>query len=99
MLIKLSPFVPLPGDGVEMRVSVRGDALTVNGVEFDFSPLTEGCQLPGAATGSSWFEGVITRQAGRIELTLRLPLAPDASDAARFPAPIEVLEGDVELPR
>ncbi|MFG9650985.1 hypothetical protein ACEP3U_22040 [Pseudomonas aeruginosa] len=56
-------------------------------------------QLPGAATGSSWFEGVITRQAGRIELTLRLPLAPDASDAARFPAPIEVLEGDVELPR
>lgn len=36
MLIKLSPFVPLPGDGVEMRVSVRGDALTVNGVEFDF---------------------------------------------------------------
>ncbi|MDA3352877.1 hypothetical protein [Pseudomonas aeruginosa] len=99
MLIKLSPFVPLPGDGVEMRVSVRGDALTVNGVEFDFSPLTEGGQLPGAAIGSSWFEGVITRQAGRIELTLRLPLAPDASDAARFPAPIEVLEGDVELPR
>lgn len=42
MLIKLSPFVPLPGDGVEMRVSARGDTLTVNGVEFDFSPLTEG---------------------------------------------------------
>lgn len=34
-----------------------------------------------------------------IKLSPFVPLAPDASDAARFPAPIEVLEGDVELPR
>lgn len=100
MIIKLSPYVPLPGSDERLVLSRVGDVLTVNGVEFDFTPLPEGGELPADAIESEWFEGPVLRRSGRLELTLRFPLPVDASAAARFPEPLLVeAEGPVELPQ
>lgn len=100
MLIKLSPFVVLPGDSTAMSVFVTGDTITVNGVEFDFTPLPEGGELPAGAIDSEWFEGPVLRRSGRLELTLRLPLSAGASPAACFPEPLLAeADGPVELPQ
>ncbi len=100
MLIKLSPYVPLPDGSTAMSVFVTGDTITVNDVEFDFTPLPEGGELPAGAIESEWFEGPVLRRSGRLELTLRLPLPVDASAAARFPEPLLVeADGPVELPQ
>ncbi|HBO2705579.1 hypothetical protein [Pseudomonas aeruginosa] len=100
MIIKLSPFAPLPGSDERLSLSRAGDVLTVNGVEFDFTPLPEGGELPSDAIESEWFEGPVLRRSGRLELTLRLPLPVDASAAARFPEPLLVeADGPVELPQ
>lgn len=100
MIIKLSPFAPLPGSDERLSLSRAGDVLTVNDVEFDFTPLPEGGELPADAIESEWFEGPVLRRSGRLELTLRFPLPVDASDAARFPEPLMVeADGPVELPQ
>ncbi|ALT58064.1 hypothetical protein FDG94_gp072 [Pseudomonas phage SM1] len=100
MYIKLSPYVVIPGDSTDMEVSVSGDLIAINGTDFDFSPLPEGAELPAVATGSDYFEGSITRVDGEIRLTLKLPISSDASEEARFPAPIHVTwSGPVELPK
>ncbi|HBO3507160.1 TPA: hypothetical protein L4S47_002593 [Pseudomonas aeruginosa] len=100
MLIKLSPFVPLPGGDERLLLSRAGDVLTVNGQTFDFTPLPDGGELPAEATGSEWFAGPVVRRDGLLELSLRFPLAADASAAARFPEPLLIeADGPVELPR
>ncbi|HCF4947776.1 hypothetical protein [Pseudomonas aeruginosa] len=100
MIIKLSPYVPLPGSDERLTLRKTGNALTVNGQEFDFTPLPEGGELPAEAIGSEWFAGPALRRAGRLELILRFPLAADASVAARFPEPLLIeADGPVELPR
>lgn len=38
MIIKLSPFAPLPGSDERLSLSRAGDVLTVNGQAFDFTP-------------------------------------------------------------
>ncbi|ENF0686774.1 hypothetical protein ABPG11_006754, partial [Pseudomonas aeruginosa] len=83
MLIKLSPYAPLPGAAERLSLSRAGDVLTVNGQVFDFTPLPEGGELPAEAIGSEWFAGPVLRRAGQLELILRFPLADDASAAAR----------------
>ncbi|HBO5588209.1 TPA: hypothetical protein L4556_004683 [Pseudomonas aeruginosa] len=100
MIIKLSPFAPLPGSDERLSLSRAGDVLTVNGQVFDFTPLPDGGELPAEAIGSEWFAGPALRRAGRLELILRFPLAADASAAARFPEPLLIeADGPVELPR
>ncbi|HCF6142592.1 TPA: hypothetical protein NIH82_003448 [Pseudomonas aeruginosa] len=100
MLIKLSPYAPLPGSDEHLSLVRIGDVLTVNGQAFDFTPLPEGGELPAEAIGSEWFAGSVVRRAGRIQLILRFPLAADASAAARFPGPLMIeADGPVELPR
>ncbi|ORL61366.1 hypothetical protein B7H20_02925 [Pseudomonas aeruginosa] len=100
MIIKLSPFAPLPRRDERLSLSRAGDVLTVNGQAFDFTPLPEGGELPAEAIGSEWFAGPVLRRAGRLELILRFPLAADASAAARFPEPLMIeADGPVELPR
>lgn len=62
--------------------------------------LPEGGELPTEAIGSELFAGPVARRNGRLELTLRFPLAADASAAARFPEPLLIeADGPVELPR
>ncbi|MED8002737.1 hypothetical protein [Pseudomonas aeruginosa] len=100
MIIKLSPYAPLPGRDERLSLSRDGDVLIVNGQVFDFTPLPDGGELPAEAIGSEWFAGPALRRAGGLELILRFPLAVDASAAARFPEPLLIeADGPVELPR
>ncbi|HGT3097797.1 TPA: hypothetical protein ACM2X7_002917 [Pseudomonas aeruginosa] len=100
MIITLSPYVVLPGSDEHLMLSRDGDVLTVNGQSFDFTPLPEGSELPAEAIGSEWFAGPVVRREGRLEFSLRLPLADGASAAARFPEPMLIeAHGPVELPQ
>ncbi|ASD02239.1 hypothetical protein [Pseudomonas aeruginosa] len=100
MIIKLSPYAPLPGSDERLVLARVGDVLTVNGQPFDFTPLPDAGELPAEAVGSEWFVGFVVRRAGRVELSLRFPLTDDASAAARFPEPLLIeADGPVELPR
>jgi hypothetical protein len=73
-----------------LAVSKQGDSLTINGVAIDLSVIPDGATLPDAeeATGCEFLTGDIERVDGDLQLTLILPHGADASEAARFPAPI-----------
>jgi hypothetical protein len=47
--------------------------------------------------GSRWFAGPVTRQDGRIVVTLILPHGADAPHETRFPQPL-ALDGDGDVP-
>lgn len=67
--------------------------LELSGVKYDLS------ELPDGATADHQVLGRVSRVGDAYELTLRLPHGPNAPEATRFPAPIEVREnGPVELP-
>ncbi|HGN1367938.1 TPA: hypothetical protein ACKRRJ_000810 [Pseudomonas aeruginosa] len=100
MIVTLSPYVAVPGSDERLMLSRVGDVLTVNGQPFDFTPLPEGGELPAEAIGSEWFAGPVVRREGRLEFSLRFPLADGASATARFPEPLLVeADGPVELPQ
>lgn len=83
-----------------LTVSRLGDVLTINGTPYDFSDLAEGDLLPREATDSPFIVSDVTRIGGQLELTLLLPHGANASEAARFPAPIlNPPDGLVELPQ
>lgn len=78
----------------------KGDTLIVNGTELDLSPLPEGAILPRGAVDCPWLAGDITRQNGRLRLTLLLPHGARAPLDTLFPAALDpVPEGAVPLPR
>lgn len=84
----------------ELSVSKTGDVLTVNGQEFDFTPLPDGATLPNEAIDSEHFAGPVSRINGELQLTLRLPHGPEPSHAVAFPEPITpIADGPVELPQ
>ena len=96
MIINL---VPIRHDE-PLTLAVKGDALTLNGQTFDFTPLAEGASLPSTAIASSWFHGDVRRIEGRLHLTLMLPHGARAPLATRFPQPIQVeADGLLALPR
>ncbi|HBO1688137.1 TPA: hypothetical protein L4F78_006352, partial [Pseudomonas aeruginosa] len=70
MIIKLSPYAPLPCSDERLSLSRDGDVLIVNGQVFDFTPLPDGGELPAEAIGSEWFAGPALRRAGGLELIL-----------------------------
>lgn len=85
-----------------VNISKAGDMLTINGTEYDFSAIPDGATLPDAqkATGCDFLIGSIERKNGDLELTLLLPNAAGASEAARFPQPIiNPPDGPMELPK
>ena len=84
MRLNLSPQVR---DGA-LKVSKKGDKLTLNGKIFDFSKLPEGAILPGEAVDSEHIIGSVTRTGGQLQVTLLLPIAWDAPHEACFPEPI-----------
>jgi hypothetical protein len=94
MLIRFSPVRS------DETLSLRraGDALTINGTEFDFAPLPEGARLPASATGYPWLVGEVVRQNGDLHLTLILPHGPEAPEDVRFPEPIQPGDGPVVAP-
>jgi len=95
MLIAFSP-VRL---GETLTASRAGGVLTLNGIEFDFTPLPEGATLPAEAIDSPWIVGSVSRIDGELHLNLRLPHGPNPSQAVAFPDPIHVTEdGPIALP-
>ena len=95
MKINLSPQVRAG----TLVVTKSGDALTINGVTYDFTPLTEGSTLPAEAVDCKYIVGDVKRVDGEVELTLLLPITADASEAAKYPEPITMTtDGEVALP-
>jgi hypothetical protein len=80
-------FTPARMDTL-LEATVEGDSLTLNDERFDFSPLQEGDVLPRAAVACAWLASDVTREGGRITLTLVLPHGANAPEETRFPAPI-----------
>lgn len=82
-----------------LTVNRQGDTLTINGAAFDFGVIPDGATLPASAVDCEYITGDIERIGGVLHLTLLLPNGPDASEAARFPAPIiNPSNGVLELP-
>lgn len=95
MQIKLSP--QRRDDTLE--VIKNGDILTVNGEDFDLSPVGEGDTLPREAIDSMWFVGPVDRIDGELVLTLLFPNPWNYSQAQAFPVPLEdVPDGPVVFP-
>lgn len=95
MIVSFSPVLR----EAKLEVEVHGDAITINGEVFDFSPLPEGATLPDTAIASDWFFGDVTRKNGVISLTISLPHGVNAPESTRFAKPIFVFkDGPVELP-
>lgn len=82
-----------------LTAAVSGDTITLNGQALDFSPLPDGATLPRAAIACEWIVGDVQRIDGVLHIPLLLPHGPDATEAARFPQPINVTSGDVEFPQ
>lgn len=83
----------------QLEVKVYGDAIWLNGEEFDFSPLPEGSVLPVTAVESKWFVGDISKTDGVITLTILLPHGPNAPHETRFPVPITTTQdGPLTIP-
>ncbi|AIL60947.1 tail fiber assembly protein [Pseudomonas alkylphenolica] len=98
MLIKLSPVSPLSPDAT-LVVSKQGEAITLNGTQFDFSRLENGATLPAEAVRSDWISKPVERIDGRLVLTLTLPCHDGAPESARFPVDIvSPADGPVRLP-
>ena len=95
MIINL---VPVRHDQ-RLALSLKGDAMTLNGEVFDFGALAEGALLPAEAIESHWFMGDVRRVEGQLHVSLMLPHGANAPVAARFPEPLEVThDGPVALP-
>lgn len=95
MRIKLSPT---RNDSV-LTVFKNGNALTVNGEEFDFSRMVNDDTLPRSAINSPWFAGSVDCVGGELVLTLLFPIPWNYSQAQAFPVPLEnVPDGLVEFP-
>ena len=56
-----------------LTVTKQGDALTVNGIEYDFTALPDGATLPSEAIDCDYIVGDIERVNGVIEITLLAP--------------------------
>ena len=83
-----------------LEVIKAGDTLTINGVDYDFSVVTEGATLPRDAVDCAWLASDVERIDGVLHLTLILPHGAEASYAARFPTPLlDHADGLLELPQ
>lgn len=94
MIIKLSPV----RSDAHLSIAKAGDILEVNGVALDFSRLAEGATLPAEAVGCEFVIAPVERINGALVLTLMLPHAADAPQAARFPVDLYPADGQVQLP-
>lgn len=99
MKIKLWPDIAPIG----ISAKVNGDKITIDGQEFDFTPLKEGARLPGVAIDSRHFveSEYVQRINGEICLTLRFPVTwetPEEVRAPKEPTVISVSRGAVKFP-
>jgi hypothetical protein len=91
-------FSPQRRDDV-LTISKSGDALTVNGVTYDFTPLADGATLPREAIDCEWICGDVSRVNGELVIPILLPHGPNPPHARAFPEPITVTaNGPIALP-
>lgn len=96
MIIKLSP----QRRGGNLAITKNGDVLTINGIDYDFSPLPDGAILPAEAVGCEFVIGAVERINGEISIKFLFPIPENYSQEQAFPADlIDVQDGDVELPK
>jgi len=83
-----------------LMLSREGDVLIINEEAYDFSQVPDGATLPASAIDSEFIVHEVQRIDGVLYITIILPHGADASEAARFPAPIiDPPNGVVELPQ
>lgn len=98
MRIKLSPINF--SDGRQLDLVKTGNVLTINGEDFDFSPMQDGDTLPASAISSAWFDGAVEKISSELVVTLWLPNPWNASPEQQFPADlVDVPDGPVLLPQ
>ena len=96
MKITLSPT----RSDAPLSISKQGDALTINGVTYDFSVIPDGATLPASAVDCEYITGNIERINGVLQISLVLPHGPNPSQAVAFPEPlINPADGVLELPQ
>jgi hypothetical protein len=82
-----------------LELNRSGDALTINGEVFDFSPLPDGATLPAEAIEGDWFAGPVERVGSVLHVALILPHGANAPEKTLFPAPLTLTgDGPVSLP-
>ena len=95
MRINLSPQVRDDA----LKITCKGDKLTINNRAYDFTQLPEGAILPATAVDCVFVIGDVTRVAGQLQLTVLLPIPLDAPREACFPEPIvNPPDGAIALP-
>lgn len=95
MLIELSPIIM----DATLTVTKSGDVLTINGIEYNFSPLPDGATLPAGEVPCAWVFGPIERVDGEIILTLLLPCDYGSPHERIFPESIiDPADGPVAFP-
>ena len=96
MKITLSPT----RSDAPLSISKQGDALTINGVTYDFSVIPDGATLPASAVDCEYITGNVERINGALHITLLLPHDPNPPQAVAFPEPlINPADGPLELPQ
>ncbi|WMN19281.1 hypothetical protein QL104_07710 [Pseudomonas piscis] len=98
--IKFSPIYAQTLEPLK-TLKVEGYKLTINGEEFDFSPLQPGYELSLEAIGSPLFADKASMSVdGALSVTLLMPYdEASATDAIRFPVPVTVTApGPVDIP-
>jgi hypothetical protein len=83
-----------------LSIIKNGDALTINGVDYDFTQLPEGGVIPQSAIDCEFLGSDVKRIDGKINIKIILPHSGNASEAARFPEPIvDPQDGELVLPQ
>lgn len=98
MKIILSPV--RMDNNVTLELVKKGDTITINGEDFDFSPIGDGDTLPMLAISSTWFDRDVERIDGELVMSIILPNPWNYSPEQAFPEPITVTaDGLIELPK
>ena len=84
-----------------LTLAKQGDLLTINGVAVDLSPLLNGYRLPSdeCRNGHEFLLTAERSEVGELGVTVLLPHGSNASEAVRFPSPINnPADGVIEVP-
>lgn len=77
----------------ELLIKISGDVITVNGDEYDFSPIGEGETLPHSAIALDTFIDDISRINGELEIGIIIPHKDKPAHAIAFPEDVVFTEG------
>lgn len=92
-------FSPVRKDGT-LKVTKKGDILTINGVVYDFIDFPDGATLSSEAVDCEYITGDIQRIDSVLNITLILPHGPNPSNAVAFPISLtDPKDGTITIPK